>query len=137
MKCEKSKQAHQKKEYEFCDTSTGKVAKITQPMAVAFVKKALGPCSSAAQERALLQLNSGFCFSVDGGIVRKAETKREARIKAVKEIANNTLYPITVKVSRKEFIKLPMAVRRRAMREQAERIAAAGFQALMDEGDDE
>jgi hypothetical protein len=55
----------------------------------------------------------------------------------VMDKVNKILFPIAVRVTRKEFLKLPLAVRRRAMREMAGEIAAESFQALMDQGDEE
>jgi hypothetical protein len=121
--------------YEFCETDTGKSAPISRAMAFAFVQKIAGD-DREKLERALSQLQDGFCFSVDGGIVRRAPTVEQMGRDAMKCV-DSTLFPVTVHVTRKEFLKLPMAIRRRSLREQAERIAAAGFQALMDEGDDE
>jgi hypothetical protein len=127
--------------YEFCDTNTGKTAPITDKMAVAFVKKAFGPCSSAQQEQALMQLERGFCFSVDGGIVRLISQPHDRVVaqlrRDVMSRVNSTLFPVTIQVTRREFLALPLSVRRRAMRQMVEDMEARKFQAVMDQGDEE
>jgi hypothetical protein len=128
--------------YVLCDTITGRSASVDSKMAYALVREFFGPCSSAQIEQALMQLQDGYCISVKGGILRKVEAiapdRKVARVrKKVMRRVNAALFPIVVRVTRKEFLALPIAVRRRAMREMAENSHAEHLQTLLDEGDDE